>query len=412
VPSRGEDPFRDGPGFRGGPSFRSESPYRVDESVSLESPPLVPFRTEDPFRPKPPPVDKESAVDLPRVDGRPLPADPLHLADPADPPAWQEPVEKISPPGGEESFPEGPVDPANPAAAYPAVTVQVLEARADELERRRLGTRHGWPWWRKLWHRFSLLLSADDTPMRLAASIEETQVELQTGLRVGVIGAEGGVGVTTVSTLIAHCFVRAREDSVSVVASADDRGALATTLGSETHCFASHALESAVSPQDLVENLAYTPDGAVTAVTAIDVEDDQLRKLVNRLTYCHTLTVLDMGRDTRHHLLDQCHVMVLVASPSVPGMLAAKQALRELDSLGVPAERVVVLVVDTGRDTGITPARAISAITGGHRDGRVMPCDRHLGGATRIDLAHLAEPTSVASAELVALLTSIAVGSH
>ncbi|WP_240322681.1 hypothetical protein [Austwickia chelonae] len=410
-PAHEEDLFRNEPALPRETYFRSESPYRVDESVSLESPPLVPFRTEDPFRPKAPPLEKTPDPQAEAVV-RPHSAESLRQSERPDLPPWpDEPFENAPPSAEKEALLEAPADAANLPAAYPPVTVQVLEARADELERRRLGTRHGWPWWRKLWHRFSLLLSADDTPMRLAASIEETQVELQTGLRVGVIGAEGGVGVTTVAALIAHCFVRARQDSVSVVASADDRGALATALGSETHCFASHALESAISPQDLVDNLAYSPDGAVTAVTAVDIDDSHLRKLVNRLTYCHTLTVLDMGRDTRHHLLDQCHVMVLVASPSVPGMLAAKQALRELDSLGVPVERVVVLVVDTGRDTGITPARAISAITGGHRPGRVIPCDRHLGGATRIDLAHLAEPTSVASAELVALLTGIAADS-
>ena len=389
VPSQPPSP----PGPRAVPHL---GPQTVPQPSAdwLASHPLV---TSGPESLRPDPTDAVSAS----AAGQDVPA-----AGPAEP---EEPTASAQPPASERrSRSEGPELPAS-------LTSDRLVAMTSAPP---VGG------WRRLVYYATLgyVNLGDSDAVRFQRALEH-RIAMRLGERtryVPVLSRKGGVGKTTVTTLLGMALADLREDRVIAMDANPDRGTLSDrNPGRATHT-ARQLVKDRFDVTSFAQLSSYTArEGSRLDVLASDADpmvahafnDADYRAVTDVLGRYYSIVLTDSGTGMVHSVmqgtLEKADAVVLVSGGSVDEARLASETLSWLeahDRGDLVKKAIVVINMSAGGGTRVD----VDAIEDHFRT-RVqhvvrIPHDRHLAEGSQIDFRKLRPATREAAVELAALV--------
>jgi MinD-like ATPase involved in chromosome partitioning or flagellar assembly len=235
---------------------------------------------------------------------------------------------------------------------------------------------------------------------------------------VPVLSRKGGVGKTTVSTLLGMALADARDDRVIAIDANPDRGTLADRIGRS----------SGKTVRDLVrmhrEVVGFNDLSSIVArdETRLDVlasdADPRVSEAFNDRDYgdvasvaahYYSIVLTDTGTGIVHSVmeatLDRADVLVIVAGLSVDEARLASETLTWLETNGFEDQvRNAVVVLNTARPgTPLVRASELEAHFGTRVRSVVrMPYDAHLAAGSAVSFRELQPATRQAARELAA----------
>ncbi|GAA3024392.1 MinD/ParA family ATP-binding protein [Microbacterium dextranolyticum] len=237
---------------------------------------------------------------------------------------------------------------------------------------------------------------------------------------VPVLSRKGGVGKTTVTTLLGMALADAREDRIIAVDANPDRGTLAERIGrpsgktvrdlvrarADVHGF--NDISQIVTRDDTrLDVLASDADPHVSEAFS----DTDYRDVAEVAAHYYSVVLTDTGTGIVHSVmastLEQADELVIVAGLSVDEARLASETLTWLESNGY-ADRVraAVVVLNTARP-GAPLVRADQLEA--HFRSRVravvrLPYDPHIASGSAISFRDLQPETRAAARELAAIV--------
>lgn len=204
------------------------------------------------------------------------------------------------------------------------------------------------------------------------AAAEETQ-----GFAVGIMGAKGGVGATTVALNLGIALRQQSKHSVIIAEMRPAHGSLGVELGFESHNGLGNLLnlpleqitETRVGNELLVFNpgLRFLLASTDPAQVAFFAEDEKAERITRHLKRLAPVTVLDLGAGFQpwtNKLLPLCDHLFLVVD-SFPSTLRVAQALiRYLGDQGFGTGRLSALLLNRTRSAMQAPAREVQSLLG------------------------------------------------
>jgi pilus assembly protein CpaE len=169
---------------------------------------------------------------------------------------------------------------------------------------------------------------------------------------IGVIGAKGGVGATTVACNLA-VELRRQTDQKVLLADLDVNGGMVSFM---MNCAPEHSILDAVSN---IHRLELSWDSIVThgdndlhivrSPGLLGVDDPDAGKIGDVLTFVrgfYRWIVLDLGRLSvlSLSLLDRIDSLFLVTGTTVPALFEAKRVMGGLRRAGIDADRILLIV--------------------------------------------------------------------
>ncbi|MDN5857057.1 MAG: MinD/ParA family protein [Pseudonocardia sp.] len=306
--------------------------------------------------------------------------------------------------------PRGPSYPA-PKAASELSSDSILRARADEPA---VG-------WRRAVLRMSGgLLNPGPSPAELRERevLHRIRRPLLQSHRIAVTSIKGGVGKTTVATLLGLVMAENRGDRVIALDANPDAGTLADRLTGESHVTVRELLRDLGRINTWTEVSRYTSLAGRLQVLASE-QDPAAGDAFSREEYEHICALLDRffnvivtdsGTGLVHSAMEGtlklADSLIIVGAPTVDGAGRASKTLDWLFGHGhgaLAADSVAVLScdrtsheVDLGRirEHFRTRCRAVVEI----------PHDPHLATGGRVQLSRLRPRTRAAAYELAALM--------
>jgi len=237
---------------------------------------------------------------------------------------------------------------------------------------------------------------------------------------VPVLSRKGGVGKTTVTTLLGMALADAREDRVIAVDANPDRGTLAERIGrpsgktvrdlvrarGDVHGF-NDISQIVARDQTRLDVLASDADPHVSEAFS----DDDYRGVAEVAAHFYSVVLTDTGTGIVHSVmqatLEHADELVIVAGLSVDEARLASETLTWLESNGY-AERVrsAVVVLNTSRP-GAPLVRADELAA--HFRSRVravvrLPYDPHIASGSAISFRDLQPETREPARELAAIV--------
>ena len=237
---------------------------------------------------------------------------------------------------------------------------------------------------------------------------------------VPVLSRKGGVGKTTVTTLLGMALADARDDRVIAVDANPDRGTLADRIV-RTH---SKSVRDLVRINDQVKG--YHDISAIVArdSTRLDVlasdsdprvaeafNDEDYRDVAKVAAHYYSLVLTDTGTGIVHSVmsatLDLADQLIIVSGLSVDEARLASETLTWLESNG-RAEQARNAIIVLNQSTPGSPLVRLNELEAhfGTRAKSVvrMPYDTQIAGGGAITFANLQPATREAARELAALL--------
>ncbi|HET6502488.1 MAG TPA: AAA family ATPase [Amycolatopsis sp.] len=236
--------------------------------------------------------------------------------------------------------------------------------------------------------------------------------------KIAMLSLKGGVGKTTVTTMLGSTFASLRGDRVVAVDANPDRGTLSQKIPIETTATVRHLLRDANRMTRYSDVRAYTSQGTSRleilaseqdpAVSEAFSEADYLR-VVTLLEHYYNIVLTDCGTGLMHSamkgVLDTADALVVVSSSSVDGARSASATVDWLEAHGYGdlVKRSVAVInsvrpgagaVDLDKLTAHFAARARAVCR--------IPFDPHLEEGAEIELERLTEETRLALLELAA----------
>ncbi|WP_102157277.1 hypothetical protein [Zhihengliuella halotolerans] len=211
--------------------------------------------------------------------------------------------------------------------------------------------RHGDPLWLRLLQTLRRAAGSDSFPGDFANALDDCQRPVTTGRRIGVVGATGGAGTSTLVAALALLLADVRADHIAAVdtvgrpsgllprlpAQAPAGGLVALTgLAGRTGDIGLHELRAhaATLPTNLHRLTLDERDHALT-----DLERQGLYQVLSR-TCAVSLVELDAHADVQH-----LHALI-VAVPAVPGAAGAAASLLARVRAARPGLPVLPVVVN------------------------------------------------------------------
>ncbi|HKS44114.1 MAG TPA: MinD/ParA family protein [Amycolatopsis sp.] len=238
--------------------------------------------------------------------------------------------------------------------------------------------------------------------------------------KIAMLSLKGGVGKTTVTTILGSTFASLRGDRVIAVDANPDRGTLSQKIPIETTATVRHLLRDADKITRYSDVRAYTSQGASRleilaseqdpAVSEAFSEDDYLRT-VNLLEYYYNIVLTDCGTGLMHSamkgVLDLADALVVVSSSSVDGARSASATIDWLDAHGYGdlVQRSISVINSVRPRAGSVDLERLAA----HFAARTravcqIPFDPHLEEGAEIELDRLSPETRTALLELAAAM--------
>ncbi|WP_082471659.1 MinD/ParA family protein [Arthrobacter sp. Leaf234] len=237
---------------------------------------------------------------------------------------------------------------------------------------------------------------------------------------VPVLSRKGGVGKTTVTTLLGMALADIREDRIIAMDANPDRG----TLSDRSPGRADHTARQLVQNRYTIDSFAQlagyvTRDGSRLHVLASDTDpavaqafdDSDYRAVTDLLSRYYSIVLTDSGTGMVHSVmkgtLEKADSVVLVSGGSVDEARLASETLSWLEAHGrqdLVKKAIVVINLSSGNGTQVDVGQIEQ-----HFRSRVstvvrIPYDRHLAEGSRVDLSRLNPATRRAVTELAALV--------
>jgi len=237
---------------------------------------------------------------------------------------------------------------------------------------------------------------------------------------VPVLSRKGGVGKTTVTTLLGMALADARDDRVIAIDANPDRGTLADRIGrpsgktvrdlvrahDDVHGF-NDISQIVARDQTRLDVLASDADPHVSEAFS----DSDYRDVADVAAHFYSIVLTDTGTGIVHSVtqatLDRADQLVVVAGLSVDEARLASETLTWLETNGFADEvRSAVVVLNTARPgAALVRADELDA----HFRSRVravvrMPYDPHVASGSDVTFRDLQPETRAAARELAAIV--------
>ncbi len=237
---------------------------------------------------------------------------------------------------------------------------------------------------------------------------------------VPVLSRKGGVGKTTVTTLLGMALADIREDRIIAMDANPDRGTLSDRSPGRADFTARQLVQNRYTIESFAQLAGYvTRDGSRLHVLASDsdpavaqaFDDTDYRAVTDVLSRYYSIVLTDSGTGMVHSVmkgtLEKADSVVLVSGGSVDEARLASETLSWLEAHGrqdLLAKAIVVINLSSGNGTQVDVSQIEQHFRS--RVGTVIriPYDRHLAEGSRIELGKLNPATRRAVTELAALV--------
>lgn len=238
---------------------------------------------------------------------------------------------------------------------------------------------------------------------------------------VPVLSRKGGVGKTTVTTLLGMVLANVREDRVIAMDANPDRG----TLSDRSPGRADFTARQLVRDRYYVDSFSQlsdyvSRDGSRLDVLASDTDpavaqafdDSDYRAVTDILNRYYSIVLTDSGTGMVHSVmkgtLEKANAVVLVSGGSVDEARLASETLSWLEAHGrhdLVANATVVINM-SGGNTQVDIAAIEEHFKSRVRNVLRIPYDKHLAEGSRVELDKLRPATRAAVRELAALVVT------
>ncbi|HET8794787.1 MAG TPA: MinD/ParA family protein [Arthrobacter sp.] len=269
---------------------------------------------------------------------------------------------------------------------------------------------------------FGYLNLGDSEKVRIQRALEH-----RIGVRLGgrtryipILSRKGGVGKTTVTTLLGMTLAEIREDRVIAVDANPDRG----TLSDRSPGSADHTARQLVHDRFAVDSFAQLSNYVAREGSRLDVlasdtdptvaqafDEVDYRAVTEILDRYYSVVLTDSGTGMVHSVmkgtLEKADTVVLVSGGSVDEARLASETLSWLeahDRHDLVAKAIVVINMSSGGGSLVDVAQIEEHFQSRVRTVVKIPYDRHLAEGSRIELAKLRPATRTAAVELAALV--------
>lgn len=310
--------------------------------------------------------------------------------------------------GGRRERPEGP----EPAAALTADRLLNKAAAAPIA---------GWRRWLYT-VTFGYVNLGDSDRIRIQRAMEH-RIAMRLGERtryVPVLSRKGGVGKTTVTTLLGMVLADLREDRVIAMDANPDRGTLSDRSPGRADFTARQLVKDRFTVDSFAQLSNYTArDGSRLDVLASDTDpmvahafdDADYRAVTDILGRYYSIVLTDSGTGMVHSVmkgtLEKADAVVLVSGGSVDEARLASETLSWLEAHGrqdLVAKATVVINMAAGDRTLVNIDEIEQHFLSRVKNVVRIPHDRHLAEGSRIQLSQLKPATRSAAVELAALV--------
>lgn len=278
--------------------------------------------------------------------------------------------------------------------------------------------------WRRWLYTMSLgrINMGDSDAVRTQRALEH-RISARLGGRtryVPVLSRKGGVGKTTVTTLLGMALADYREDRIIAVDANPDRGTLSDRSPGRADFTARQLVQNRHTIDTFAQLANYvTRDGSRLHVLASDTDpaiaqafdDTDYRAVTDILSHYYSIVLTDSGTGMVHSVmtgtLEKADAVVLVSGGSVDEARLASETLSWLEAHGrqdLVSRAIVVINLSSGNGTQVHVSQIEQ-----HFRSRVntvirIPYDRHLAEGSRVNLAKLNPATRRAVTDLAALV--------
>lgn len=333
----------------------------------------------------------------------------------ADTTAAAEPASGEEPPAelakdlpGRRDRPEGP----EPAASLTADRLLTRSAAAPVSG------------WRRWLYQATLgyVNLGDSDQVRIQRAMEH-RIATRLGERtryVPVLSRKGGVGKTTVTTLLGMVLAELREDRVIAMDANPDRGTLSDRSPGRADFTARQLVKDRFTVNSFAQLSNYTArDGSRLDVLASDTDptvahafdDADYRAVTDIMGRYYSIVLTDSGTGMVHSVmkgtLEKADAVVLVSGGSVDEARLASETLSWLEAHGrqdLVAKATVVINMAAGNRTRVNIDEIEQHFLSRVKNVVRIPHDRHLAEGSRIRLGQLKPATRAAAVELAALV--------
>ena len=309
---------------------------------------------------------------------------------------------------GRRERPEGP----EPAAALTADRLLTRAAAAPVSG------------WRRWLYQATLgyVNLGDSDQVRIQRAMEH-RIAVRLGERtryVPVLSRKGGVGKTTVTTLLGMVLAELREDRVIAMDANPDRGTLSDRSPGRAEFTARQLVKDRFTVNSFAQLSNYTArDGSRLDVLASDTDpmvahafdDADYRAVTDILGRYYSIVLTDSGTGMVHSVmkgtLEKADAVVLVSGGSVDEARLASETLSWLEAHGrqdLVAKATVVINMAAGNRTLVNIDEIEQHFLSRVKNVVRIPHDRHLAEGSRIRLSQLKPATRAAAVELAALV--------
>ncbi|MFE4542483.1 hypothetical protein [Arthrobacter sp. NPDC056727] len=237
---------------------------------------------------------------------------------------------------------------------------------------------------------------------------------------VPVLSRKGGVGKTTVTTLLGMVLAELREDRVIAMDANPDRGTLSDRSPGRADFTARQLVKDRFTVNSFAQLSNYTArDGSRLDVLASDTDptvahafdDADYRAVTDILGRYYSIVLTDSGTGMVHSVmkgtLEKADAVVLVSGGSVDEARLASETLSWLEAHGrqdLVAKATVVINMAAGNRTLVNIDEIEEHFLSRVKNVVRIPHDRHLAEGSRIRLGQLKPATRAAAVELAALV--------
>jgi len=237
---------------------------------------------------------------------------------------------------------------------------------------------------------------------------------------VPVLSRKGGVGKTTVTTLLGMVLAELREDRVIAMDANPDRGTLSDRSPGKADFTARQLVKDRFTVDSFAQLSNYTArEGSRLDVLASDTDptvahafdDADYRAVTDILGRYYSIVLTDSGTGMVHSVmkgtLEKADAVVLVSGGSVDEARLASETLSWLEAHGredLVAKATVVINMAAGNRTLVNIDEIEEHFLSRAKNVVRIPHDRHLAEGSRIRLGQLKPATRAAAVELAALV--------
>ncbi|WP_234399365.1 MinD/ParA family ATP-binding protein [Psychromicrobium lacuslunae] len=268
---------------------------------------------------------------------------------------------------------------------------------------------------------FGYINVGDSDKVRLQRVMEH-RIAARLGQRtryIPVLSRKGGVGKTTVTTLLGMVLANMREDRVIAMDANPDRGTLSDRSPGRADHTARQLVRNRFTVNSFSELASYVArDGSRLDVLASDTDpaiaeafdDADYRAVTDILSRYYSIVLTDSGTGMVHSVmkgtLEKADTVVLVSGGSVDEARLASETLSWLEAHGrqdLVAKAIVVVNMSAGEGTRVNIDQIEDHFRSRVKSVIRLPYDKHLAEGSRVDLNRLNPATKAAVIELAAL---------